>query len=167
MSILGSLKGWNEDLRYDYDIGHGDTVLDIGSYKGEFSQRFREKGCHVIEFDTNTKCAWIYDGYINIGGRDNKASYLIKGRNYPCVDIIKFIETEIALCKINIEGGEYELMDHILESGLQSNVHNFQIQFHKVGEFEKRYKDIARNLSQTHKLSWRHPFVWENWKLNL
>lgn len=165
MRILGSLEGWNESLRYDYPIGYNDVVLDIGSYIGTFSAEFRKKGASVIEFDTNTICAWTYDGVINIGGSAERASYLSEGEDYPCVDIIKYIDRDIALCKINIEGGEYDLMDHILKSGLQSNVKNFQVQFHKVGDYEQRYNQIADKLTMTHKLSWRQPFVWENWQL--
>jgi hypothetical protein len=162
---LGSLEGWNEELRYDYHIGYGDVVLDIGSYKGIFSDRFKQKGASVMEFDTDTKCAWTYDGVINIGGHDERASYLYPGENYPCVDICNYLDTRIALCKINIEGGEYELMNHILGSGLQVNVDNFQIQFHKVEGYQERYDMIADRLSNTHSLTWRQPFVWENWRL--
>jgi len=166
MRLLGSLTGWNESLRYDYDIGYGDVVLDIGSHKGVFSREFRSKGASVVEFDIHTQLAWLYDGELNIGGSGERATYLQEGKNYPCVDVLRFLDTRVALCKINIEGGEYDLMDYILESGLQKNVENFQIQFHKVGDFEGRYERMAENLTKTHSISWRQPFVWENWRLN-
>ncbi len=167
MKKLGSSDGWDESKRYDYNIKGGDTVLDLGSHKGKFAREYKKKGACVIEFDIDKKCAWTYDGVLNIGGEGVSKTYLSKGKDYPCENILKYLHTEIALCKINIEGGEYELMDHILNSGLQKNVQNFQIQFHRVLEdFQQRYDRIAESLSKTHSITWGHPFLWENWQRN-
>lgn len=72
----------------------------------------------------------------------------------------------IDLMKMNIEGGEYDLLDEIIDSGFINKIGNIQIQFHDfVPNAEKRMRKIQRKLSETHKLSYQYPFVWENWFL--
>ena len=85
---------------------------------------------------------------------------------YGCEDITKYLRQEIAVCKMNIEGGEYQLLDYIIETGTIKNIKNLQVQFHLVKGYdsEKCYKLIAKRLGQTHKITWRYPFVWESWK---
>lgn len=70
----------------------------------------------------------------------------------------------IDLMKINIEGGEYPLLQHISKENRFDVVINYQIQFHNFVEnaFIMR-NDIIESLSKTHKQTWCYPFVWENW----
>lgn len=72
---------------------------------------------------------------------------------------------KIDLMKINIEGGEYELLDALLNAELETKVDNIQVQFHKfVKDHQQKYKCIVDRLSDTHYLTYSFPFVWENWK---
>ena len=72
---------------------------------------------------------------------------------------------KIDLIKINIEGGEYDLLDHILEIGFVENIENLQIQFHNfVENSDSRMETIQTKLSQTHKPTYQYKYVWENWK---
>ena len=72
----------------------------------------------------------------------------------------------IDLMKINIEGGEYELLDHLVEVGLISDIKNIQVQFHHfVPNAEERMKSIHGELERTHMLTYQYKFLWENWKL--
>ena len=67
--------------------------------------------------------------------------------------------------KINIEGGEYDLLEHFLESGFIKNINNIQIQFHDfIPNAEERMKKIQYELEKTHSLTYQYPFVWENWQ---
>ena len=71
----------------------------------------------------------------------------------------------IDLIKINIEGCEYDLLDHLIESGISGDIVNIQVQFHPfVPDAETRMKRIQDQLSRTHRLTYQYPFVWENWK---
>jgi hypothetical protein len=87
---------------------------------------------------------------------------------YRCVDIAPYINKEIALLKCNIEGGEYELLNYIIDNGLINRIDNIQVQFHYIEgqDCEKMYEELATKLSKTHSLTWRTAFVWENWKRN-
>lgn len=72
---------------------------------------------------------------------------------------------EVALAKINIEGGEYELLEHLLDEGLVSRFRDLQVQFHDfVPDAESRMRAIQARLATTHELTWQEEFVWENWR---
>ena len=72
----------------------------------------------------------------------------------------------VALIKINIEGGEYELLPALIAGGLVARIDNIQVQFHEFipGAMEKMDK-IRRELAKTHDLTWEYTFVWENWRI--
>ena len=73
--------------------------------------------------------------------------------------------TSIDLMKINIEGGEFPLMEHIISSGKQAIIKQYQIQFHNfIENAVDRRIQISRALSETHVRTWCYTFVWENWR---
>ncbi|MDB2398546.1 FkbM family methyltransferase [Planktomarina sp.] len=73
--------------------------------------------------------------------------------------------THINLMKINIEGGEYPLLQHILKHDRASLVGDYQIQFHNFANESKLARNkITKALSKSHKLSWCYNFIWENWE---
>ena len=66
--------------------------------------------------------------------------------------------------KINIEGGEYELLPILLDKGIINQIKHIQIQFHNVeGGSEDKMKEICRKLSITHEPTYQYKFIWENW----
>ena len=70
------------------------------------------------------------------------------------------------LMKINIEGGEYELLEHLIETGEILKIHKFQVQFHDfVHNAQLRRAKIIKNLKKTHEQKWNFHFVWEEWTL--
>lgn len=72
---------------------------------------------------------------------------------------------EIDLVKMNIEGGEYDLLPAMLEAGLMSRVNRLQVQFHLFEEalIDARIR-IRDGLALTHDCAWDYPFVWEEWR---
>lgn len=73
---------------------------------------------------------------------------------------------KIDLCKINIEGGEYDLLEKIIALNLTTLVNCYLVQFHDfVPEYEFRRKKIREKLRETHELLFDYPLVWECWKL--
>lgn len=100
-------------------------------------------------------------------------NFEISSNNFELIELkifISFINTEkiktINLMKINIEGGEYDLLDYIIEKGLISNIENIQVQFHDfVPNAKSRMQNIQNKLMNTHDLTYQFEFVWENWKL--
>jgi hypothetical protein len=74
--------------------------------------------------------------------------------------------TGIDLIKVNIEGGEYDLLDRMIETGIARACRDIQVQFHDwIPSAAERRKAIQEALSKTHTLTYEYPFVWENWRL--
>ena len=72
---------------------------------------------------------------------------------------------EVALMKINIEGSEYPLLEHIIDTGLIKQIRELQIQFHDfVPDAQSRMQEIQNRLSETHSPTWQYHYIWENWK---
>ena len=103
----------------------------------------------------------------------NKQAYEWQAKETITAQLSSFTRTaselgtqQIDLMKINIEGGEYELLEEILSSGWVHNIKNLQIQFHDFfPEAKGRMEAIQEKLSFTHELTYQYPFVWENWQL--
>ena len=167
---IGNWEGFDESLRFKYDLNPEDIVLDIGSYRREFADKIIEMyGCKVECFDAlDNRAAWMFTGKIAMGGNYLYTSIYADDtdKEYFCVDIADYLGKEIALVKMNIEGGEYELLKYIISKGLMKNIRELQVQFHLIDGIDSkgRYKRLSDDLSLTHKLTWRTPFVWENWK---
>lgn len=71
----------------------------------------------------------------------------------------------VDLCKINIEGGEFDVLDRLIETGLVTRIRNLQVQFHAfVPDAGARREAIAAQLSNTHSRVWNYEFVWESWQ---
>lgn len=161
-----------EALRYDYDLYPGDLIIDIGSYNNEWNSQLKNhEALRIIKFEAqNNTGAWLYDGTFDLGGNANCMSIFSAEdqQTFGCLDIAKYIDEEIAICKINIEGSEYELIKYMLSTGKIGNIKNLQIQFHVVDglDWEKEYENIKKELEKTHVLTWQYPFCWENWRLN-
>lgn len=72
----------------------------------------------------------------------------------------------IALAKINIEGGEFELLDRLHETGWLPRIDVLLIQFHEFapGAHRGRRRN-RRQLAETHREVWSYPWVYERWDL--
>lgn len=84
------------------------------------------------------------------------------------IDVFEFFNLydikEVDLMKINIEGGEYDLLQRMLDQGIHLRVKNFQVQFHDFypNSLNLRMK-IRSRLSASHMVDWEYFFVWESW----
>ena len=193
VSLWNHLNG-EERFRLDYDIQENDTVFDLGGYRGEWANKIYQKyKCNVFIFEPvkdfyeiiknrfkgNEKIKVFNFGlgektreetiYIS----NDSSSILTKNGRTENIKIKQaknfLAETrvgEIKLIKINIEGGEYEFLEHITEKNLHQNFENIQVQFHQfVESFEERRESVSRNLSKTHEITYNFDLVWENWKI--
>ena len=73
---------------------------------------------------------------------------------------------KIDLMKINIEGSEYELLEHLIESGCIKKITDIQVQFHNfVPNAPEKRSELHKKLSRTHYMTYNYPWIWENWRL--
>lgn len=90
-------------------------------------------------------------------------------------NFIEFVKEEkintIDLIKINIEGGEYELLEYLTNEDYIKNISNIQISFHTeihgvyIPNEEERRINIQNKLLNTHNMTWCYPKHVESWKL--
>jgi FkbM family methyltransferase len=85
-------------------------------------------------------------------------------------DVVGFLEEnsirQIDLLKMNIEGGEYELLERLVSSGAVAFCKNIQIQFHNYGEWSILKRDrLKEELRKTHVCTYDFEWTFENWKL--
>jgi FkbM family methyltransferase len=134
-------------------------------------ERFKDKTAEIFPFGlgaSNQTCLLSNDGM--------GSSVFADSRNFSKSDKIEvsirdvreaFEELnlpEVDLIKINIEGGEYELLPRLIETGLVDRFRIIRIQFHDwiPNAFAMRRR-IIRQLAKTHDVEWSYPMVWESW----
>lgn len=181
-------------LRLNYDLNSNSIVFDVGGYKGEFATDILCKydaNIYVFEpimdffeiiknkFSQNKKINVFNFGLagknsdLQISLFDNSSSVYLKSERTETIklkSIIEFLNThdinEVDLIKINIEGGEYELLESLLSNNFIKIFKNIQVQFHDflIENANERMTEIQKNLAKTHKLTYQYEFVWENWE---
>ena len=75
---------------------------------------------------------------------------------------------KIDLLKINIEGGEYEVLDFLVKSDLIKSINNIQVQFHNINQhaYQQMY-DLRKQICKTHDLVRNYDMVWDFYKLKI
>src|SRR5579862_3488390 len=177
----------DKNLRVDYDLKPSSTVFDIGGYKARWSREIYKKyRCHIEIFEPVSSFVKIIEKeFMNnkkvgvhrfgLGGKteeveislDHASSSTFKAKGekekIKLVAVSDFIKENcpksmIDLMKINIEGGEYALLDDLTKSGLIKNIKDIQVQFHIfVPDAVIKRKQAQRRLSKTHYLTYSYP----------
>ena len=180
--------------RLNYELNENSVVFDMGGYKGEWTKKIFEKyKSNIFVFEPvdefyNIICKNIKGNEkiqpfkYGLGSKDEEmeisltldsSSTFNKEGSLEKISIKTFKDfiesnniSNIDLIKINIEGGEYDLLEHIISENLQTKIKNIQVQFHRfIPECTERRNKIREELSKTHELTYDYDFIWENWKL--
>lgn len=70
----------------------------------------------------------------------------------------------IDLVKINIEGGEFELLDRLHETGWMGRIGTVIVQFHEFApDAHRARRRNRRRLAETHRCTWNYSWVYERW----
>jgi FkbM family methyltransferase len=185
----------NPDILVDVDIDRDSVVLDVGAFNGDWSQKLWDRYQPTIygfepapsgyqsmakRFYGNEKVNAYEFG---LGGSDSTASLALKGpgssiydeagrfgsvdvRIRDVADVLDELGLDqLDLVKINIEGGEYDLLDRLAETGWLSRIRLVLIQFHEW--HPRAYWRRAQNrraLRRRHEEVWNYPWVWEYWR---
>jgi FkbM family methyltransferase len=183
----------DKTLMYNYDIKPDDVVFDLGGYEGHWSSNIFSRFCcsiHVFEpvkrFAEGIAARFQHNPRIvvhafGLAGGTRTESILVNGvasshfakkgvpESMRLVRASDFLAdngiNNIRLMKINIEGGEYELLDHLIGTGYIRNISNVLVQFHDfVPDAVPRMRKIQEALSRTHDPTFQYEFVFENWR---
>ena len=182
-----------EQQRYAYDLTSDSLVFDLGGYRGQWaSDIFARYTCAVEVFEpvpeyaaeierrfaANPQIAVHQFGLAGETGTsrialsaDRSSLYRADSdaREVRLVEARSFLAQRgfptIDLMKINIEGGEYELLEHLLDHDLTRRIRNIQVQFHEdvLTDATQRMQRLQARLAQSHEPTYQFPFVWENW----
>ncbi|HAT84613.1 MAG TPA: FkbM family methyltransferase [Rhizobiales bacterium] len=187
-------KGDNT-LRLDYPLNQSSVVFDVGGYHGDFAAQIQDKfGCKVFIFEPSqaffTRCqdrfadntmvhifpyglADTTQDVLLSNDDDGSSVFLEQGEGsekislHDVTDVLEELSVNtIDLMKINIEGGEFPLLQKLIESGWISRIRHCQIQFHNfVPNARAMRQTIRTELAKTHDENWNYPFIWESWSL--
>jgi FkbM family methyltransferase len=182
----------DETLRLAYPLRPESVVLDVGGYRGDWAAQVCDRfGCTVHVFEPIAEFA---DGLrrrfagragvtvhaFGLAGRTREERFTLaadgssslRGGEGPVSRLSAASEVfdalglaRVDLMKVNIEGGEYELIEHLLDRGLIARIERLQVQFHDfVPDAARRMRELQARLARTHALEWQYEFVWESWR---
>jgi FkbM family methyltransferase len=187
-----AIKG-DKNLRLEYELDAHSVVFDVGGYEGQWaSDIFSRYLCriHIFEpvpdfadaiahrFSGNSAiklhraALGVAAGEAELSVSEDASSFHVHAGNELSVRVTTLEQImvaegidEVTLMKINIEGAEYDLLDHLIASGLVRKIRSLQVQFHDfVNDAEARKQAIQVRLRETHRLTYEYPFVWESWE---
>jgi len=93
---------------------------------------------HEIPIEVNELHSSVYTNSENITteiGQIKELNPFMHEQKIDCVDLIK----------LNIEGGEYDLLEYMIDTG--------------------SIREISVGLNRTHKVTWSYDWIFENWEL--
>ena len=185
--------GYNSLLFEKLDLDHSSVVFDFGGYTGEFTASLVDKYdpvIHVFEpmgnyteqlrkrFEFNHQVfihgfgiglsrgqRTFYESTDSTGSFASGKSIQVDFQSVDYLHSIRPSDSDIALIAMNIEGGEYELIEGLDKSGLLEVTRQLLIQFHDISDDSTNKRNASRLLlSKTHQLVCSYDFIWEYWK---
>jgi len=172
-SIVLDAGGWRGDWASDIYSRYKPTIHvfePVQEYAQFISKRFEMNSqiiVHSYGLGAMDQKMPIYIGREGSSIFMNKNTSSLVSEIEIC-DVYKYFEEKhldrIDLFKINIEGGEYDLLDRVFEKKLHTSINRFLIQFHDfVEDAVVRRNEVRAKLAETHDLLFDYPFVWEYW----
>ena len=180
----------------NHNLNANSVVFEVGGYTGVFADKIIKKyDAYIYIFEPvlqffeeltakyrNNPKVKIYNfGLSNTTTKksisiDADKSSLYKNnpaeiQNIELKDINDFLLetpniTKIDLLNINIEGGEYELLERIIKSNIIKRFDFIQVQFHNVvSDADKKRSNLIDKIKRTHNVAFSYPFVWDGFKL--
>ncbi|MEE3197753.1 MAG: FkbM family methyltransferase [Pseudomonadota bacterium] len=185
--------GGDQKLRFDYELGRNSLVMDLGGYQGQWaSDLYSKYCCRILIFEpVSSFSSQIVDRFrenediqvfaCGLGATSRAETIYLHGagsstfrkrshvENIQITDVGEWLTKNgidsVQLMKINIEGGEFELLERLIETRLIGCIENSQVQFHNVAlNSSNRMESIQQGMARTHQPIYQYRFVWESWK---
>ena len=184
-------KGYNDLLFSDLKLDSEDSALVLGGYLGYSISKLRDLyNCHVVaiepipEFAKTLREVFRLDekvevlefavsgsnGNLDLGlegestGSNSNSGTSLKVKSRDISEQLVEFEVFPRVIEMNIEGGEYECLARLIQTGAISRVEVLLVQFHRYGlESELSKAQIRIDLEKTHSCIFEFPWVWERW----
>jgi len=167
---IGLYKGlWAEQIcsRYGPTLYGFEPIWDYfriaRNRLSSYSSKVRLFNCGVGGSTRSEDIALLGDSSSIFRLHDKKQRITIRSMKEILEDLnVKSVD----LAEINIEGGEYELLEFMISTGLIERFKQLLIQFHRIGpDYSNRKKKIQEALSKTHTLLYRYEYIFEHWHI--
>ena len=182
-------------LRFNFELKPCSIVFDLGGFDGGFaSDLYSRMPCKIYSFEPVRSFAdHMVDRFrlnpdikvfnYGLSSSDRTVDISIDGASSSvhlksCKSTEKIALRDIAkvmselnidkidLLKINIEGGEYDVLPKMVDANLLPLIVNLQIQFHEIDEDSLAKKNsIRKSLELTHYCIYCYEFIWEAWRI--
>lgn len=175
-------------------LGPESVVFDVGGFKGNWAADIHDRygaRLHIFEphpvfaeeirsrfhgndaIVTHEFALGQNEGHLTLSDDGDASSSFrnaentVTGRIEPVARFFAKADIpRIDLVKVNIEGGEYELLPALEEAGIMPRIGILQVQFHLFSADDiPRREAIRTMLAKTHSCDWSYDFVWEQWSL--
>ncbi len=177
-------------LRLDYPLTPSSRVIDGGGFEGNWSRQIlRRYDCNIEVYEPLKEFAeplsqefagddrvdvveaalWIANTTIEMTVDADSSSlvnrrYTSEKKTVQAIDCSTILARPVDLLKLNVEGAEFEILEHLVSTGTVGNVNHIQVQFHDFHDDAKaRRETLRRTLRSTHNCDWCVPWVWESW----
>lgn len=187
--------GGDDRYRFDYDLDERSFVVDLGGYEGQWaSDLYARHRCRIAVFEPVARFARNIEARFRknsditvyacgLGATTRTETIYVHGASssthkkqtqseqIEIVDAKQWFEEHsiesVQLMKVNIEGGEYELLERLVATGLIAKIDDIQVQFHNFApDAAARMEQLQRAMRATHAPTYQYRFVWENWRRN-
>jgi FkbM family methyltransferase len=198
--FLNKIVG-NPDLLVDVDLRPGAVVIDVGAYRGRWTEKLlghvgpsSDVVVHAFEpmpgprthftrqfagdsrvhlhpyglagHDFNTSMTAAGPGSSLFV--DREAAIAVGSNEVELRDVSAVLDElgvdRVDVIAVNIEGGEFELLDRMYATRWLRRTGTVFVQFHEFAPGAYRgIRRSRRQLSKTHDVAWRYPWVWERW----
>jgi len=107
------------------------------------------------------KAAWTYDGEVRFlfDGLNSQVGDAEHWATVPCVDLARVVEESPegpVILKLDAEGAEYELLEHLLATGAIARLQRILVEWHPRDQGQRR-RAIEEGMR-------REGVVWEQWR---
>jgi FkbM family methyltransferase len=170
---LGGYEGqWSSDIyaRYQCTLYIFEPVAEFAA---KIQHRFRQNtsvNVFAVGLAPNDGTAMIVKDHFASRITDNPGTISKEAEAIQLRSFNDFLATSgigyIDLIKINIEGAEFSLLEHLIATGTINQIGCLLIQFHIFAEnATARRQQIRLALGKTHTLQFDYTFIWECWKI--
>lgn len=174
-------------------MAHGKQLaVVLGGYLGTSAALLARKGYRVIAFepvesfaDAIEKKAAVealpiqvvrtgagnYDGIFRLS-IDQDSTSMFGNASKPQAEFnvthfsrwLRDLNQQVAVLEVNIEGGEYPVLEDLIESSEIQMVKRLLVQFHNFDSTHDMQRNAIRlSLEKTHSQDFNFPWVWECW----
>lgn len=181
-----------KEQKHEVLIYQGDVVIDLGGYRGDWSAMLLDAApidftLHIFEpiaeyaaqiqerfakdsrAQLHTLAASTFYGMIpmTVAGDGSTSHRGEPDRLVDCTDFVDFLAKHcpqgVKLLKMNVEGEEFALLEHLIGSGAIKTVESLLIQFHSDTDLASNYQSVRLVLSETHTGPETEDWTWEIW----